>query len=147
MALVRRDHDFGDDYNLVGFAGEDHELLSLFAACALEDVHDQQASQKGKARHDAPLNDAEIALRLYAEEAEALAVFSRDRALAHSVDSALTTDRTALAEFMREELDARYDHEMALALAQGRPVPPRPQAAQQQPARAAITCVKPLDSA
>jgi hypothetical protein len=130
MALVRHGHEFGPNNLLLDFAGEDHDLLALLASFALEDVEDIQAAQKGKGKGkaNAPPSDAELALRLYAEEAEALATFAKDAAFARSFDSALAADAPALASHMREELQAQYDHDVAVAIFQGRPPPPPPAA-------------------
>jgi hypothetical protein len=125
MALIYHGGGFAQDNLLLDFAQDDMDLLSLVASLALEDVDDLHASAKGKTRFGAPPTDAEVAMRLYAEEAASLLAFSKDAALARSMDSALDTDRGVLAQVLGEELSARHDREVAVALSEGRQPPPR----------------------
>jgi hypothetical protein len=126
MALVRRGYEFADENPLLGFAGDDPDLLSLVAAFALQDIEDIESRAKRKARYDMPPSDAEIALRLQAEEAAGLMKFSNDAILARSIDSALSSDRGVLAQAVQEEVLARHDRDVAVALSEGRQPPPRP---------------------
>jgi hypothetical protein len=125
MSLIPFGHNFADDNFLLGFAGDDVDLLSLVAALALEDIEDIQSHAKGKGRYNAGPSDADIAMQLYAEEASQLLAYSKDAALAQSMDSAISSDRRVLAELVDEEISARHDREMAVALSEGRQPPPR----------------------
>jgi hypothetical protein len=75
-------------------------LCRLVAEFALEDIRELSSSQKGKAKEGTPASDAEIALQLYAEEAEALQGTVKDHILAQSIDSALRTDHAMIQACM-----------------------------------------------
>ncbi|KAI0670091.1 hypothetical protein C8Q78DRAFT_1093558 [Trametes maxima] len=98
-------------------------LLSLVAALTLEDVNEIR-NQRTDEVQDGALRDEDLALRLFAEEAEALDTFARDMLFAQSLDRALESDTILLREFAQAEEGARRDREFAITLAGGRP-PPR----------------------
>ena len=109
------------------FAGEsvdDISLLSLLAACSLEDADDIRGRRKGKAR-GGPLSDEELALELFAEEAHALETLAQDMLLAQSIDRAIREDAVLLDAYARTEEIERGDREIARAIAEGRPPPTR----------------------
>lgn len=60
-------------------------MMALLAQLTLEDLEETESRQKGKQRDDAPLSDAELALRFFVEDAQATLSFQRDRALALSL--------------------------------------------------------------
>ncbi|RPD81806.1 hypothetical protein L226DRAFT_555892 [Lentinus tigrinus ALCF2SS1-7] len=102
-------------------------LLSLVAAYSLEDVDQIQGRRKGKDRGGPP-SDEELAFELFADEARALELLTRDMALAQSIDQALCADATLLAEYERAEEIAMRDREIARTIFEGR-TPPEPLAA------------------
>ncbi|KAI0735373.1 hypothetical protein C8Q76DRAFT_712045 [Earliella scabrosa] len=109
------------------FAGEsvdDISLLSLLAACSLEDADDIRGRRKGKAR-GGPLSDEELALELFAEEARTLEILAQDMLLARSIDRAIREDVVLLDAYARTEEMERSDREIARAIAEGRPPPTR----------------------
>jgi hypothetical protein len=65
-------------------AGENEasDLVSLTARLTLQDIQEIESRQKGKRNEGAPMTDAELALRLAAEEARSSVIFDSDRAIA-----------------------------------------------------------------
>ena len=107
----------------------DSDLFSLIAALTLEDVEELQKdnrssifSSPSSANQDT-LSDEELAVQLYAEEANSLLLFAQDAALAYSIQEALRTDRSLIREMVRQETQETRDHRMALALHAGRHTP------------------------
>ena len=102
---------------------DEDELLSLIAAFSLEDIHEIQLQQRGSGL---VLSDEDLAFRLFAEEAHALQTFARDMTIARGLGDALRTDAALIEEHERYEDAARWDREVARAIAEGRPPPPPP---------------------
>lgn len=101
-------------------------LLNLLAACTLQDIEDLQGSNKGKSRQGSAPTDEQIALEIFAEEANALLISARDLEIALALEQAMRMDSAMIEEFSIAEERASRDREMALALSQGRVPPPRP---------------------
>lgn len=103
--------------------GRDSDLLSLIAALTLEDVkelQDHRQSSIVSASSQDTLSDEELAVQLYAEEANSLLLFAQDAALAYSINAALRSDRGLIREMVQEETAAIRDRRMALAMSAGR---------------------------
>ena len=109
-------------------AAEDELAASLqaIAISALQDIADVQSNQKGKSREGLPRSDAQLALDIFAEEANALLSTARDFEIAVQLEKAMRLDAPILEEHRAMEERASRDREMALALSQGRAPPPRP---------------------
>lgn len=103
--------------------GRDSDLLSLIAALTLEDVKELQDHRRSSivsASSQDTLSDEELAVQLYAEEANSLLLFAQDAALAYSINAALRSDRGLIREMVQEETAAIRDRRMALAMSAGR---------------------------
>ncbi|OCH96607.1 hypothetical protein OBBRIDRAFT_13292 [Obba rivulosa] len=106
---------------------EDASLVhKVVAQLSLADIQAIQAGRKGKWRESTQLTDEEYALQLFAEEANALLRVAEDAIFAQSLAAAVDADRSALEELARDEVVARADREMALALHAGQPATQRP---------------------
>lgn len=100
------------------------DVITYISQLGLDDIESLQARSRNK---DAALTDEELALALFAEEAEGLLNITRERASSTSTRG--DSSRTVLEELEElEELEAlaRYDHLVALAISEGRPIPPMP---------------------
>lgn len=117
---------------------DDTSLLSLVAELTLKDVDDVAASRKGKGRATAEISDEELAFQLFAEEANSLLDFTKDAAFARSINYAMQTDIATVEEFLREEITAREDRELAVALSGGRSRAPPSRAALRAPSQASV---------
>lgn len=104
---------------------EENALMQLVAACYLEDVTELQASHKGKSR-EGDVCDHQLALEMFAEEANTLLTSTRDMEIALGLERALRLDAAVIQELGITEERASRDREMAVALNEGRPPPPRP---------------------
>lgn len=110
----------------------DFDTSALIAQLALDDLEDSRATteEKGKARFDAALTDAEIAMRLQAEEFEQFPSFAEDSKYAQQLDkldhSAVPTidEQAQLEAFLIMERAAEDDRRAAEMLARGQPLPP-----------------------
>lgn len=105
----------------------DSDLLSIIAALTLEDVkelQDDRRSSVASTISQDTLTDEELAVQLYAEEANSLLLFAQDAALAYSINTALRSDRSLIREMVREETTAIRDRRMALAMGTGRSITP-----------------------
>ncbi|KAL7624603.1 hypothetical protein AAE478_006170 [Parahypoxylon ruwenzoriense] len=103
----------------------DDETFSLIVNLLLEDVQQAASSAKGKQK-EGVISDADLALRLYAEELGNAAVFASDRRMTRSVQRAIQADGDALGQSEREERMARNDREISAALSRG--IDPAPNA-------------------
>lgn len=70
----------------------EEDVIAMVAQLGLDDIADIERRQKGKARANATLNDGDLALALFAEEARAFGTRESDRALAQSLQE--EEDRT-----------------------------------------------------
>lgn len=113
-------------------------LLTLVAELTLKDVDDVAAGRKGKGRATAEISDEELAFQLFAEEANSLLDFTKDAAFARSINYAMQTDIATVEEILREEITAREDHELAVALSEGRSRAPPSRAALPAPSQASV---------
>ena len=86
---------------------------------SVDAVDDLLAMRKSPALA-AGLDDEDLALALFAEEAEGLLNFTKDHLANGSVGEEL------FEELIEMEEIAHYDHLMAVALSQGKEPPPRP---------------------
>jgi hypothetical protein len=101
----------------------DPESAALIASIGLWDIEEIEASKKNKGRADAPLSDEQLALREQAQGFQNILALFEDHKLAQSIDSALSSDRDCLAALSLVEQAAEDDHQSALALFEGRPLP------------------------
>ncbi|KAI0690700.1 hypothetical protein BC835DRAFT_1548023 [Cytidiella melzeri] len=97
------------------------DVISYISQLGLHDIQSLQSQAHNK-DSDAALTDEELALALFAEEAEGLLNITR----AHVLGSSNSSSRSILEELEEMEEAARYDHLVALAISQGNPIPPRP---------------------
>lgn len=65
---------------------EETVLSDLVARLSLQDIEVLERQQNGTDRHESQLSDADLALRLFAEDARSLVMFNIDRALAMSLN-------------------------------------------------------------
>lgn len=98
-------------------------VISYISRLELQDIQTlQERAQRGNS--SVGVTDEELALALFAEEAEGLL----NVAQGHVVDQRNDGGRplTVFEELEEMEEVARYDHLVALAISQGTPIPPRP---------------------
>lgn len=105
----------------------DADSYDLVLKLMLDDARElgSMSTIKGKQR-EGTVSDTNLAFRLYAEELEAAATQACDHRLSQSLQQAVRSDAALISQVQREERMARYDHDVALALAQDREPPPRP---------------------
>lgn len=115
-------------------AGMDDESYELALKIMLEDARQNgsQSNAKGKQR-EGTISDRELAFNIYAQELETVTTLISDRRISQGLQNALRTDFDAISRHEGEERMALHDHNVALALAQGRDPPPPP--APQEPTR------------
>lgn len=101
----------------------DAETSLLIAQLALEDIAHISTAHKGKARADAPLSDAELALQLQADDMHAIMQLVLDMRFARSLDCALGSDGRYLDAARIVEQGAEDDRRAALALQNGGALP------------------------
>ncbi|KAF8447309.1 hypothetical protein L210DRAFT_1016085 [Boletus edulis BED1] len=106
----------------------------LVAEMVLNDIVAVQATRKGKAREDAPLSDADIALDLQAGSMTTLIDVLQDHRFALSIDRAIESDAHELGRLNLVERAERHDHRAAVALGEGLDLPhqTRPQRMMEQ---------------
>lgn len=96
------------------------DILSYISSLQIADIDSLQARASNHRGAVDDLNDEELAMLLFAQEAEGLLNITKDYA------SGSTSHRPLLEELAAREEMARYDHEVALAISEGRPIPPPP---------------------
>lgn len=96
------------------------DVLNYITALDLDDIESLQSRSRGHQKN--VLSDEELAWQLFAEEAEGLLNITKQHRSEGSVET-----WSMLQELLEREEDARYDHEVALAIAEDRPIPPRPE--------------------
>lgn len=101
----------------------DPETSKLIAQLTLQDIDEIDGSRKGKARANAPLSDEQIALRMQREYFQSSIREMNDLAMAKSLHDAIERDHSLLSSLSVMEQAAQDDHNMALALSNGRPLP------------------------
>ena len=101
----------------------DAETAALIVRLALDDIEEFNSTRKGKGRYDAPPDDMEVALRAQAESLNSYLGILEDLEFASSLDKALETDLGLLGALSIMALGERDDHEAALALSRGLPLP------------------------
>ncbi|KAG5638838.1 hypothetical protein H0H81_009609 [Sphagnurus paluster] len=99
------------------------ETYKLIAQLTLQDIDEIDGSRKGKARANAPLSDEQIALRMQREYFQSSIREMNDLAMAKSLHDAIERDHSLLSSLSVMEQAAQDDHNMALALSNGRPLP------------------------
>ncbi|KAJ4387687.1 hypothetical protein N0V93_008285 [Gnomoniopsis smithogilvyi] len=102
----------------------DDDSYELILKLMLEDSR-QLAEGKGKQK-EGNISDTEVAFNLYAKEIENALTIDADHRLVMSIQQALSTDANALTQLQDEERMAQHDHEVAIALSEGRDPPPMP---------------------
>lgn len=102
----------------------DDDSYGVVMQLMLEDAR-QLAEGKGKQKEGAD-SDNQIAFALHAQEIQNALNIDADHRLTLSIHQALRTDVNVISQMQHEELMARHDHEVALALSQGREPPAMP---------------------
>jgi hypothetical protein len=102
----------------------DHLTSLLIAQLSLDDINNITAARKGKNRYDAPISDEELALRLQNEFLEDSVRELEDYRIAKSFEAALETDFPFISVLAVVEQAAADDRAAALALHEGRQMPP-----------------------
>ncbi|KAG6871959.1 hypothetical protein C0995_014470 [Termitomyces sp. Mi166 len=97
----------------------------LIVQLLLQDIAEINARRKGKARVDAPLSDEELAFRMQREFWENTVRTVNDYAMAKSLNDAIDTDYRFLRALSIQEQAAEDDRRAALALSNGRQLPPQ----------------------
>jgi hypothetical protein len=98
------------------------EVISYIAQLDIQDIQSLKSRVHNR-NSVANQTDEELALALFAEEAEGLF----NVAMHHMNEGAgSSSSRSVLEELEELEEAARYDHLVALAISQGNPIPPRP---------------------
>lgn len=97
-------------------------LVALVASLHLSDLAELNNSAKGKGK-EGEVSAEQAAFDVYAAELEEIEQIEGDKRLALSLEAAVRSDRDVLSAFAEQEEIARRDHELALALEQGRPLP------------------------
>lgn len=105
-------------------ADMDDDSYGVVLQLMLEDAR-QLAKGKGKQK-DGAGSDNQVAFDFYAQEIQNALTIDADHRLTLSNYQALRTDVNVISQMQHEELMARHDHEVALALSQGREPPPMP---------------------
>jgi hypothetical protein len=118
------------------------ETTLFIVQLAINDIAEITDGRKGKKRADAPLSDEEYAFQLQREVMESSLRLIDDYRVAKSLDVALETDRPYLTAIVISEQAAVDDHQAALALSRGEPLP-RPSRSQRQVERADFTIPEP----
>lgn len=94
------------------------DVFSYISELSLDGIDTLQSRALSR---DDTLSDEELAMALFAEEAEGLLNIAKDRAT-----HAISRTATIFEELEEMEAAARYDHLVALAISEGRDIPPRP---------------------
>lgn len=93
----------------------------VFAYISELSIDDIDSLQYYAHNRDDIFSDEELAMALFAEEAEGLLNIAKDR-----VGQAIGRASTMIEELEEIEAAARYDRFVALAISEGREIPPRP---------------------
>ena len=119
------------------FVDLDTETSTLIAELLYSDLEELTLQRKGKARHDAPRNDAEYALQIQSEQLERMLMQIQDAEIAKRMQDAMRLDQGLIEQMVLNEQAARQDREAALALSRGQrlPAPTKEQRAVEQGAR------------
>lgn len=96
-------------------------LLAYISTLRIDDIDSLQARTSHNSDQSAEIVDEELAMLLFAQEAEGLLNISKEFATGSSSHT-----RSLLDELTTMEEMARYDHEVALAISEDRPIPPPP---------------------
>lgn len=95
------------------------DIINYITQLELADIESLQ--ERSRHQGETTLSDEELAMLLFVEEAEGLLNITKGHRAASVRQSG-----SLLQELMeREELE-RYDHEVALAISEDRPIPPPP---------------------
>lgn len=92
------------------------DVITYISQLSLDGIDSLQSRAQDK---DAVLTDEELAMAIFAEEAEGLLNIAKDRV-------SNVRGRSIYEELEEIESAARYDRLVALAISEGRPIPPRP---------------------
>ena len=101
-------------------------VLQYISQLDIDDIDDLQARN---AQEDASLTDEELAKLIFAQEAESLLNVTRT----HISGLAVPDSNVLIEELIAMEEMARFDHEVALAIAEDRPIPVRPEQPRNRP--------------
>jgi hypothetical protein len=120
MPLLRED-SFPPSPALVPSAyNDDIQSLLLAAALQLEEIEGLDTTFKGKARENAPVSDAQLALQAYNADTVVLKSYLEGLRFAQSLHSAISLDWELLEALSSQEAQAQEDRRIAIQLAQGR---------------------------
>ncbi|THG94000.1 hypothetical protein EW026_g7379 [Hermanssonia centrifuga] len=97
------------------------DVISYISQLALDDIESLQERSRNKGRDEEIMTDEELAMMIFAEEAEGLLNIRREH-----ISERSNKPCSMLQELLEMEEAARYDHQVALAISEDRPIPPRP---------------------
>ena len=97
------------------------DVLGYISRLDLDDIESLQ-SRRNKHHDEETLSDEELAMLLFAEEAEGLLNITKEHRTETSEEP-----RSMLQELLDLEDAARYDRQVAWAIAEDLPIPPRPE--------------------
>ncbi|KAI0156592.1 hypothetical protein GGR57DRAFT_463908 [Xylariaceae sp. FL1272] len=113
------------DTQFAGLAGADDATYNMAVELMLSDLQELRSSAKGKQRAG-DVTDAEASLTIFENELRRASTMAADRRLTASIQRAIQTDANAITSANRQEQMERHDHEVAMAIAHNRPIPPMP---------------------
>ncbi|KAI1269922.1 hypothetical protein F5Y18DRAFT_372016 [Xylariaceae sp. FL1019] len=113
------------DTQFAGLADADDATYNMAVELMLGDIHELRANAKGKARAGS-VTDAQLSLGMFEQELRNATTIAADRRLTESIQRAIQTDANAITSANRQEQMERHDHDVAVALAHNRPIPPMP---------------------
>jgi len=109
----------------ISYQSLDLETESLITSLILQDIEEIQDAQKGKGRAHAPIADDQLALQDQLTAIMAHITLLEDIRIAKSLDDALRLDEHCLQTLSIVNQAKIEDHDAALALQRGEPLPPR----------------------
>lgn len=94
------------------------DIITYISRLSVDGIDSLQSYAHNK---DELLSDEELAMAIFAEEAEGLLNIAKDR-----VERSSSPDLSIVQELEEMEIAARYDRMVAIAISEGGPLPPRP---------------------
>ncbi|KAF7789869.1 hypothetical protein EIP86_000817 [Pleurotus ostreatoroseus] len=98
------------------------DMIAYITRLDLDDIESLQERSRHKGQGGTTLSDEELAMLLFVEEAEGLLNIVKGHGA-----SSVRQPATLLQELVEREEMERYDHEVALAIHEGRPIPSPPE--------------------
>jgi hypothetical protein len=102
----------------------DLETESLITSLVLQDIQEIQNARKGKGRADAPISDDQLALQDQLTTIMSHMTLLDDIRVAQSLNDAICSDAPCLQALSIINQAEIEDHDAALALQRGDPLPP-----------------------